>query len=188
MPPLGNTKGVFSWRRLNSKGPRSRRGGDLPQSGAAAPEFSLTKGDLSDATLKDFQGTAVVLNIFPSVDTPVCAASVHKFNETAAGVPSAQVLCISRDLPFAQSRFCGAEGIEGVVMLSEMRDDGFGKAYGVRIAGGPLDGLFARAVVGGRCAGESRLCPACSRDCRRARLRRRPCGTQIVSLKNRPCG
>ena len=121
--------------------------GNLPEVGAAAPEFTLTKGDLSDTGLKDFQGTAVVLNIFPSVDTPVCAASVRKFNETAAGQSGVHVFCISRDLPFAQARFCGAEGIENVVMLSEMRDGAFGEAYGLRIADSPLAGLLARAVL-----------------------------------------
>lgn len=121
--------------------------GELPAVGTAAPDFVLTKGDLSDVALEDFRGSAVLLNIFPSIDTSVCATSVRKFNEAAAGVENAKVLCVSRDLPFAQGRFCGAEGIENVVMLSEMRDTNFGEAYGICIAEGPLAGLFARAVV-----------------------------------------
>ena len=120
--------------------------GDLPEVGAAAPDFTLTKGDLSDAKAADYRGSAVILNVFPSIDTPVCAASVRKFNETAAG--NAKVLCISRDLPFAQARFCGAEGIENVEMLSDMRGDRtFGMDYGLEIADGPLAGLLARAVL-----------------------------------------
>jgi len=121
--------------------------GDLPKAGAATPDFALTQGDLSEAKPADFQGAPVILNIFPSVDTPVCAASVRRFNETAASLGNVKVLCISRDLPFAQARFCGAEGIENVVMLSEMRDRDFGKAYGLEIVDGPLAGLLARAVL-----------------------------------------
>lgn len=121
--------------------------GDLPAAGAKAPDATLTGGDLGDVSISGFSGSKVVLNIFPSIDTPVCAASVRKFNETAASLENTKVLCISRDLPFAQGRFCGAEGIENVVMLSELRDSAFGEAYGVRIADGPLAGLFARAVV-----------------------------------------
>ena len=121
--------------------------GDVPATGQKAPEATLTGGDLSDTSISGLQGSKLVLNIFPSIDTPVCAASVRKFNESAAALENTKVLCISRDLPFAQGRFCGAEGIENVTMLSEMRDDGFGKAYGVRITDGPLTGLFARAVI-----------------------------------------
>ncbi len=121
--------------------------GALPEAGASAPDFLLTKGDLSDASLKDFAGKKLVLNIFPSVDTGVCAASVRRFNQEAAGLDNTEVLCISRDLPFAQGRFCGAEGIENVTMLSELRNCDFGKDYGVRQADGPLAGLFARSVL-----------------------------------------
>ena len=121
--------------------------GDLPGKGSKAPDFSLTRGDLSQAGLKDFAGKRKLLNIVPSLDTGVCAASARRFNQEAAAVPGAVVLTVSRDLPFAQGRFCAAEGIENVVMLSEMRSDAFGKAYGVTIADGPLAGLLSRAVV-----------------------------------------
>ena len=121
--------------------------GELPSVGSDAPAFTLTNADLGSTTLADYSGKKIVLNIFPSVDTGVCAASVRKFNEAAASLDNTKVLCISRDLPFAQSRFCGAEGIENVTMLSEMRNDAFGKTYGVVMTDGPLAGLFARAVV-----------------------------------------
>lgn len=121
--------------------------GEIPRPGGAAPGFTLTGGDLGDVSLGDFAGRRLILNIFPSVDTPVCAASVRRFNEAAASLEDASVLCVSRDLPFAQGRFCAAEGIEGVQCASEMRDSAFGDAYGLRITEGPLAGLFARAVV-----------------------------------------
>ena len=121
--------------------------GELPSAGSAAPDFVLTKNDLSDVSLKDFKGSKIVLNIFPSVDTPVCATSVRKFNEKAASLANTKVLCVSRDLPFAQARFCGAEGIKNVTAVSELRNCDFGKKYGVRIADGPLAGLFARAII-----------------------------------------
>jgi len=118
--------------------------GELPKVGTQAPDFSLLKQDLSRVSLKDFPGKKV-LNIFPSVDTPVCATSVRKFNEVVAkrGV---QVLCISEDLPFAQKRFCGAENLDKVVTLSAFRSS-FGKDYGVEMKTGPLSGLTSRAVV-----------------------------------------
>ena len=131
----------------NFKGSPVNTNGQLPGTGGKAPDSVLTAGDLSDVSISSLAGAKVVLNIFPSVDTGVCAASVRKFNEAAASLDNTKVLCISRDLPFAQSRFCGAEGIENVTMLSEMRDDAFGKAYGVVMTDGPLAGLFARAVV-----------------------------------------
>ncbi len=121
--------------------------GTLPTTGGKTPDAALTAADLSEVTISSLAGSKVVLNIFPSVDTGVCAASVRKFNEAATSLDNTKVLCISRDLPFAQKRFCGAEGIENVTMLSEMRNDSFGKAYGVRMMDGPLAGLFARAVV-----------------------------------------
>lgn len=121
--------------------------GDLPRVGEPAPSFSLTGSDLADLTLADFAGKRLVLNIFPSVDTPVCATSVRRFNEEAAALPDTEVLCVSRDLPFAQARFCAAEELERVRCASEMRSGAFGEAYGVRIVGGPLAGLFARAIV-----------------------------------------
>ncbi|MCU0261785.1 MAG: thiol peroxidase [Ilumatobacteraceae bacterium] len=120
--------------------------GDLPSIGAPAPSFTLTGGDLSDVTVDRFAGKKIVLNIFPSIDTPVCATSVRTFNERVSGRDDAVVLCVSEDLPFAQSRFCGAEGLANVVPASTFRSD-FGEAYGVEMADGKLAGLLARAVV-----------------------------------------
>lgn len=120
--------------------------GTLPKVGTDAKDFSLTAVDLSDKSLKEFKGKYVILNIFPSVNTGVCAASVRKFNEDAANLPNTTVLCVSKDLPFAQAQFCGAEGIKNVVMLSDFRSD-FGKDYGVEIADSPMKGLLSRAVV-----------------------------------------
>ncbi|WP_373780246.1 thiol peroxidase [Neisseria dentiae] len=121
-------------------------GGAFLQQGQNAPDFQLTAGDLSEKTLADFAGKRKILNIFPSVDTGVCAKSVRTFNEKAAGLDNAVVLCISADLPFAQARFCGAEGIDNVVMLSTFRS-GFARDYGVAIDSGALKGLTARSVV-----------------------------------------
>jgi thiol peroxidase len=121
--------------------------GDLPAVGSQAPDFLLTRGDLSDVTLASFAGKRKLLNVVPSLDTGVCAASARRFNQEAATVPGAIVLTVSCDLPFAQSRFCQAEGIQNVVMLSELRSRAFGEAYGVRIADGPLAGLLSRAIV-----------------------------------------
>ena len=121
--------------------------GDLPAVGQTAPAFSLTAADLSDKTLADFAGKRKVLNIFPSVDTGVCAQSVRTFNQRASSLDNAVVLCISADLPFAQARFCGAEGLSNVVTLSTLRGASFLADYGVAIATGPLAGLAARAVV-----------------------------------------
>jgi thioredoxin-dependent peroxiredoxin len=120
--------------------------GDLPSVGAQAPAFTLTKGDLSNLTPADLSGQRVVLNIFPSVDTPTCAASVRKFNELAGSLDNTSVVCVSADLPFAQGRFCGAEGLDKVQTASSFRSD-FGAAYGVSLADGKLSGLLARAVV-----------------------------------------
>ncbi|HET9819002.1 MAG TPA: thiol peroxidase [Rhodanobacteraceae bacterium] len=121
--------------------------GTFPKVGDKAPAFKLIASDLSEKTLADFAGKRKVLNIFPSVDTGVCAASVRHFNKDAAALNNAVVLCISADLPFAQARFCGAEGIENVVMLSMMRGRKFLNDYGVAMTDGPLAGLAARAVV-----------------------------------------
>ena len=132
--------------QVTLKGNPVEVGGSFLQAGQAAPEFRLVAGDLSEKSLADFAGKRKVLNIFPSVDTGVCAASVRKFNEKAASLANTAVLCVSQDLPFAQSRFCGAEGIENVVMLSAFRSP-FAQDYGVALAGGPLAGLTARAVV-----------------------------------------
>lgn len=121
--------------------------GELPQPGSKAPDFRLTRGDLSDVSLADFAGKRKLLNIVPSLDTGVCAASARRFNLEASKVPGAVLLTISRDLPFAQKRFCEAEGIDGVVMLSELRDSKFGQDYGAHIIDGPLASLLSRAVV-----------------------------------------
>ncbi|MBN2434508.1 MAG: thiol peroxidase [Spirochaetes bacterium] len=121
--------------------------GTVPPAGAKLKDFSLTAADLSDKKLADFQGSKLVLNIFPSVDTGVCAASVRRFNKEAGSLQNTVVLCISRDLPFAQGRFCGAEGLDNVSMLSEMRDNSFGKDYGVDITDGPLQSLLSRVVI-----------------------------------------
>ncbi len=121
--------------------------GELPAVGSPGPAFTLAGGDLSDVTLSDFAGRRLVLNIFPSIDTQVCAASVRRFNELAAGMENTAVLNVSADLPFAQSRFCGAEGIDKVQSASTFRNVDFGDTYGVRLADGKLAGLMARAVV-----------------------------------------
>ena len=121
--------------------------GELPQAGSQAPDFTLTAGDLSDATLASFAGKRKVLNIFPSVDTPTCATSVRKFNAQANELNNTVVLCISSDLPFAQARFCGSEGLENVKSLSDFRSAAFSQDYGVDITDGPLRSLTARAVV-----------------------------------------
>lgn len=121
--------------------------GELPKVGSDAPGFRLVNGDLKDVTLHDYAGKKKVLNIFPSIDTPTCAMSVRQFNAKAAGLSDTVVLCISADLPFAQKRFCGAEGIANVENLSLLRGRSFAEEYGVHIENGPLAGLTARAVV-----------------------------------------
>ncbi len=121
--------------------------GNLPAVGTKAPDFTLIKGDLSKATLADFKGSKLILNIFPSIDTGTCATSVRKFNEQAAALDNTKVLCISRDLPFAQNRFCGAEGLTNVITLSDFAIGAFGKNYGVEILDGPLSNLHSRAIV-----------------------------------------
>jgi thioredoxin-dependent peroxiredoxin len=120
--------------------------GDLPSVGSSAPEFSLTKGDLGELTKADLAGKRVVLNIFPSVDTPTCASSVRKFNELANSLDNTAIVCVSADLPFAQGRFCGAEGLSNVMTASTFRS-GFGSDYGVTLADSVLSGLLARAIV-----------------------------------------
>ncbi len=129
------------------KGNPVKLSGELPQPGNYAPAFTLTKTDLSDISLKDYAGKTVVLNIFPSIDTPVCAMSVRKFNAEIGKSENAVVLCISADLPFAHGRFCGAEGLNDVVSASTFRSPEFGDDYGVRIVDGPFAGLMARAVI-----------------------------------------
>ena len=121
--------------------------GDLPAVGSTAPDFTLVDKDLGDKSLADFAGKKKLLNIVPSLDTPVCATSTKKFNEAMAGKTDAVALVISADLPFAMGRFCGAEGIGNVVSLSMMRSHDFARDYGVHIVDGPLAGITARAVV-----------------------------------------
>ncbi|WP_375240606.1 thiol peroxidase [Polaribacter sp.] len=121
--------------------------GNLPKIGSKAANFSLKTVDLSEKTLEDFKGKKVVLNIFPSIDTGTCATSVREFNKKASELENTVVLCISKDLPFAQARFCGAEGIDNVVMLSDFANGSFGKDYELDIANGPLAKLHSRAVV-----------------------------------------
>ncbi len=121
--------------------------GNLPKIGSKTPDFKLTKQNMTDVGLSEYLGKKLVLNIFQSIDTRTCAKSVRKFNETVANFDNTVVLCISKDLPFAQTRFCGAEGITNVETLSDFRDGNFGKAYGVEYIDGPIKGLHARAVV-----------------------------------------
>ncbi|BDS14832.1 thiol peroxidase [Aureispira anguillae] len=132
---------------ITFKGNPIQTAGELPLVGSKAPDFVLVKNDLSTATLSDFKGSKVILNIFPSIDTGICAMSVKKFNEKAASLEHTQVLCISRDLPFAQSRFCGSEGIKDVINLSDYATSAFCKDYGLLMLDGPLHHLAARAVV-----------------------------------------
>lgn len=133
--------------QITLKGNKINTNGNLPEVGSQAKDFSLVATDLSVKTLSDFKGSKVVLNIFPSVDTGTCAASVRKFNEKASGLTNTKVLCISRDLPFAQNRFCGAEGLENVINLSDFKDNSFGNDYGLSIVDGPLAGLHSRVVI-----------------------------------------
>ena len=121
--------------------------GHFPQKDEQAPGFSLVNKTLDEVSLSSLGGFRKVLNIFPSIDTPTCATSVRKFNEKATSLKNTRVLCISADLPFAQARFCGAEGLDRVLTLSTMRDPDFFQAYGVDIAEGPLAGLGARAII-----------------------------------------
>lgn len=133
--------------QITLKGNSINTCGDLPAVGSAAPDFSLTKADLSDVSLKDFAGKKKILHIVPSLDTPVCQTSTRLFNERAADAGENVILTVSRDLPFAQKRFCETEGIDKVIAAAEMRNRDFGKAYGVEIVDGPLAGVLARAIV-----------------------------------------
>ncbi len=133
--------------QITLKGNAINTSGELPAIGSQAPDFVLTKTNLSDVTMSDLQGKRVILNIFPSIDTDVCAASVRHFNADANALDNTVVLCVSQDLPFAHARFCGAEGLENVESVSELRNSDFGADYGVRIVDGPLAGLLSRAVV-----------------------------------------
>jgi thiol peroxidase len=133
--------------KITLKGNAIETVGSLPAIGSAAPDFTLVKTDLSEASLKDYRGKNVVLNIFPSIDTGVCAASTRTFNSEASSHANSVVLCISADLPFAFKRFCEAEGLDKVIPLSVFRSADFGKYYGQTIVTGPLAGVLARAVV-----------------------------------------
>jgi thiol peroxidase len=121
--------------------------GDLPKAGSAAPAFRLVKTDLSDVSMRDLAGKRVVLNILQSIDTSVCATQVRRFNESASKLKNTVVLCVSMDLPFAHARFCGAEGLDDVIPVSDFRTGAFGRDYGVRMQTGPLAGLLARSIV-----------------------------------------
>ena len=132
---------------IKLKGNIIHTSGEMLSAGIEAPEFKLTRNDLSDVTLAEFKSSRVILNIFPSLDTSVCAASVRRFNAMAEKLPGTYVLCISADLPFAQARFCGAEGLNNVETLSIFRSLEFGEKYGVKIVDGPMRGLLARAVI-----------------------------------------
>lgn len=129
------------------KGNPIHTSGELPTIGSKAPDFRLVKQDLSVVSLADLAGKKVVVNIFPSIDTPTCATSVRKFNQKASTLANTVVLCVSKDLPFAAKRFCGAEGLENVITASAFRDTDFEKAFGVQITDSPLQGLCARSVV-----------------------------------------
>ncbi len=132
---------------ITLKGNKINTIGNLPKVGSKAPNFNLTAGDLSHKNLSDFIGKKIILNIFPSIDTGTCATSVREFNKKASDLKNTIVLCISRDLPFAQARFCGAEGIENVIMLSDFANGSFGKDYSLEITNGPLANLHSRAIV-----------------------------------------
>ena len=136
---------------ITLKGDKLETCGTLPKKGDKAPDFKLVNGELAEKSLADYKGSKLVLNIFPSIDTQVCATSVRRFNQEAAALSGVKVLCIAADLPFAMGRFCAAEGIKNVETLSVFRDafraPDFGKDYGVRMTTGPLVGLLSRAVV-----------------------------------------
>ncbi|MDY8138370.1 thiol peroxidase [Aquimarina sp. 2201CG5-10] len=132
---------------ITLKGNAINTNGNLPEVGQKSPDFELVNTDLSTAKLSDYNGSRLVLNIFPSLDTGICAASVREFNKEASNLSNTKVLCISRDLPFAQARFCGTEGLENVVNHSDFVNGKFGKDYGVEIIDGPMKGLHSRAVV-----------------------------------------
>ncbi len=132
---------------ITQRGNPVQTSGELPSVGARAPDFKLTKTDLTDVSMADFAGKRLILNIFPSIDTGVCAASVRRFNQEAGEQADTIVLCVSRDLPFALARFCGAEGLKNVIPLSSLRDASFGDDFGLEIRDGKMAGLLARAVV-----------------------------------------
>ncbi|RED49553.1 thiol peroxidase [Seonamhaeicola aphaedonensis] len=132
---------------VSLKGNAINTKGELPSVGTHAPDFELAASDLSNKTLSDYKGSRVIMNIFHSIDTGTCAASVRQFNQEASELENTKILCISKDLPFAMSRFCGAEGIDNVETLSDFRDGNFGEAYNLTYVDGPIRGLLARAIV-----------------------------------------
>jgi thiol peroxidase len=148
---MKTNQNFFSWRNnmatVTLKGQEVRTNGELPAVGSKAPDFTLTKTDLTDTTFADFSGRNIVLNIFLSLDTSTCAMSVRRFNEMAASLKDTVVLCVSEDLPFAQKRFCGVEQIDNAITLSAYRYRAFANNYGVRILYGPMKSLMARSVV-----------------------------------------
>ncbi len=129
------------------KGAPFNTNGELPKVGEMAPDFNLKKVDLSSTHLSDYKGTNLILNIFPSIDTATCASSVRTFNKRASELENTTIVCVSRDLPFAQKRFCGAEGIDNVITASDFATGDFGKNYGLELENGPLEALHARAIV-----------------------------------------
>jgi thiol peroxidase len=133
--------------KITLKGNQIKTVGNLPKVGKKAPKFKLVKTDLSNAKLKDYKGKKILINIVPSIDTGVCATSLRKFNEAAASLENTVVLTVSKDLPFAHSRFCASEGIENAITLSDFQKGKFGRKYGVTIKTGPMKGLLSRAVV-----------------------------------------
>ena len=133
--------------KITLKGNPINTSGNLPAKGSNAPDFKLVKSDLGSLSLSELKGKKLILNIFPSLDTSVCATSVRKFNQLAAGKTNTVVLAISKDLPFAHQRFCSTEGITNVTTLSGFRDSAFGKAYGIDIIDGPLAGVYGRSIV-----------------------------------------
>lgn len=132
---------------ITFKGTPVHTSGELPAAGVKAPDVELVKNDLSRVRISDFAGSKLVLNIFPSLDTGVCAQSVRTFNKIAGENPNTKVLCVSRDLPFAQARFCGAEGLNNVITLSDFATHDFGKSYRLEIIDGPFSGLLSRVVI-----------------------------------------
>ncbi|MCC5930922.1 MAG: thiol peroxidase [Cyclobacteriaceae bacterium] len=133
--------------QITLKGNPVHTTGNLPVIGSIAPDFRLTKSDLSDVSLSDFAGKRVILNIFPSIETSVCSAAVRNFNVKASQLNNTVVLCISKDLPFAHKRFCEAEGIENVITLSQYKDGNFSNSYNVEMVDGPFTGLMSRVVI-----------------------------------------
>jgi len=132
---------------ITLKGNEIHTNGNLPQTGDKAPSFELVGSDLSVSKLSDFEGSRVVLNVFPSIDTGICALSTKRFNKEASNLENTKVLCVSKDLPFAHDRFCTSEGLENVMNFSDFKTGEFGKDYGLEIVDGPLQGLHSRAVI-----------------------------------------